>query len=190
MIERAYNETSLLFVGAFMQALKLTIMIIFSILRVVGPIVLVLFLLLFKGSVLFTGLMLVSIWEYWKNISLLNERLQHFSEISNIVEEMRQYCFAPHDELTDYYAPFSVECAVKNTRFYRYFFAFIDDNNTPYGYEEPLSPITIQNFMSQGWLTLIMDKGLTIIAKGGMTLGFLACNSVFVILFMLRRLFN
>ncbi len=157
MINQVYNQTMSLFFEAFMFALHIFLMIVIPIIKLVVPVVVCGVVLIGKAVLLFIVLMIVTIWTYWRNISILENRLRNVNGLFGYFQELRLYCEASIEELTYQRDPFSVAIAVQGTRFYQQYIAFVD---VPYG-----DHITIMNFMSQGWIAQTIDRGLTRLVK-------------------------
>lgn len=182
MINQVFCETTSLFTGAFMTAFRMFAWIAISVLRIAIPIALFGLVLLSKGMLLFTVLLLVTFWTYWRNIGLLRTRLQDVHGLLNCAREIRLYCYASPDELRFQSIPFSVKAAVQDTQFYRRFISFVDMQTT--------DQITIQNFMSLGWIAQVLDSGLTRIVKLAMHIAIQVSNLVFIPIHAVSTLFN
>ena len=182
MINQVFGETTSFFGGVFLTAIRVFAWIAISILRIAIPIVLFGIVLLGKGIVLFAVLFLVSFWIYWRNIGILQTRLRTTHGFSEFIKEMRLYCYASSDELRFQSVPFSVTAAVQDSQFYRRFIAFVDMRS--------MDQITIQNFMSLGWIAQVLDSGLTRIVKLAMPIAIQINNILFIPIHMITSLFN
>ena len=72
--------------------------------------------------------------------------------------------------------------SVQDTQFYRRFISFVDMQTT--------DQITIQNFMSLGWIAQVLDSGLTRIVKLAMHVAIQVSNLVFIPIHAVSTLFN
>ena len=181
MIEQVLGETTSMFSGAFMFALRTVVWLATTVLRIAFPIVLFGLVLASKSAILFIALLLVTLSTYWKNIGYLWSRIRAEHGAPSLLEIVRSYCCADAEELRFQSEPFSVADAVQNSPFYQRYISFVD--TTPSG------QVTIQNWMSLGWIAHVLDSGLTRIVKLAMPAAILISNLIFVPIGMVLRLF-
>ena len=98
------------------------------------------------------------------------------------MQEIKLFCYASPDELRFQSVPFSVTAAVQDSQFYRRFISFVDMRTT--------DQITIQNFMSLGWIAQVLDSGLTRIVKLAMPIAIQISNVMFMPMYVVTSLFR
>lgn len=182
MIIPVFAVTTSFFGGILLFAFQIVIWLALAILRIAIPIALFGIVLIGKGIILFVLLLLVSLWTYWWNIGALHTRLQTAQGFSGIFKEIWHYGHESSAALRPQAPPFSVVDAVQNTPFYRRFIAFADRSTT--------DPVTIQHFMSPGWIAHVLDCGLTRIVKLATPIAIHASDIVFLPIYMITSLFS
>lgn len=181
MINQVFGETTSFFSGAFLLALRIFIGLAVAVFQIALPFVLFGIVLLSKGAILFVGLLLVTFWTYWQNLGILYARIKTIRGLTNSLQVLRQYCSASEEELRYQDIPFSVTTAVQNTQFYQRFIAFVD--------MRPTDQITIQNFLSLGWIAQVLDSGLTHLVKLAMPLAIQISNLLIMPFYLIANLF-
>lgn len=182
MINQVFGETTSFFGSVILLALRVFTWIAIAILRIAIPIALFGIVLVSKGIILFAALLVVTLWTYWRNIGILCERLQAAHGMTNSMQEIKLFCYASPDELRFQSVPFSVTAAVQDSQFYRRFISFVDMRTT--------DQITIQNFMSLGWIAQVLDSGLTRIVKLAMPIAIQLSNVMFMPMYVVTSLFR
>lgn len=182
MINQVFGETTSFFGQTILLAVRVLIWIASVVLRITLPFVLFGIVLMTKGAILFAILLIVTLWTYWSNIGILHARIKSSGGLSNALTELRRYGFATPEELRFQSVPFSVTSAVEETQFYRRFISFVDTR--------PTDQITIQNFMSLGWIAQVLDSGLTHIVKLAMPLAIQTSNLLSAPLYMVAAIFS
>ena len=180
MIDQVFGETTSFFSGTILLALRVLFWIAITILRIAFPFVLFGVVLVSKGALLFAALLLVTFWTYWSKLGVLYARLRSAQGVKKVFGELQSFGFASLEELRFQDVPFSVVTAVQDTPFYRRFISFVDMQST--------DQITIQNFMSLGWIAQVLDSGLTRVVKLAMPIAIHVSNLLVMPIYLMANL--
>ena len=180
MIDQVFGEATSFFGGTIQLALRILLGVASTILRIAFPFVLFGVVLVSKGALLFAALLLVTFWTYWQNIGILYARVRSAPGVKKAFGELQSFGFASPEELRFQDTPFSVATAVQDTPFYRRCISFVDMQST--------DQITIQNFMSLGWIAQVLDSGLTRVVKLAMPIAIHVSNLLVMPIYLMANL--